>query len=77
MQQLKHQDSAVQSTLEIYPPIEGTPKDRIIVTKNPTRLELKVMGLFDGIFRELDSIITTLDHSAGQFDFENDVPNII
>jgi hypothetical protein len=27
------------------------------------------MGLFDSIFRELDSIITTLDHSASQFDF--------
>ena len=27
------------------------------------------MGLFDSIFRELDSIITTLNHSAGQFEF--------
>ena len=27
------------------------------------------MGLFDSIFRELDSIITTLNHSAEQFEF--------
>ncbi len=31
------------------------------------------MSLFDDIFRELDSIITTLDHAGREFDFENDV----
>lgn len=58
--------------LEIYPPVEGAPKDKIIISKNPTRLG-KVMSLFDDIFRELDSIITTLDHAGREFDFENDV----
>jgi ABC-type transporter Mla subunit MlaD len=56
--------------LEIYPPDKQNPTDKIIVSKNPTRLS-KVMGLFDNIFRELDSIITTLDHSASQFDFSS------
>ncbi|MDE6138215.1 MAG: MlaD family protein [Candidatus Gastranaerophilales bacterium] len=55
-------------SLEIYPPNKDNPTDKIIVTKDPTRLS-KVMGLFDNIFRELDSIITTLNHSAGQFEF--------
>lgn len=54
--------------LEIYPPDENVPTDKIIVSKDPTRLS-KVMGLFDSIFRELDSIITTIDHSASQFEF--------
>ena len=27
------------------------------------------MGLFDSIFRELDSIITTLTHASNQFEF--------
>jgi phospholipid/cholesterol/gamma-HCH transport system substrate-binding protein len=54
--------------LEIYPPDKLNPSDKIIISKEPTRLS-KVMGLFDSIFRELDSIITTLDHSASQFDF--------
>ena len=55
-------------SLEIYPPDEKNPTDKIILTKDPTRLS-KVMGLFDSIFRELDSIITTLNHSAEQFEF--------
>lgn len=55
-------------SLEIYPPDPNEPTDKIIMAKDPTRLS-KVMGLFDSIFRELDSIITTLDHSASHFDF--------
>lgn len=54
--------------LEIYPPSEKNPTDKIIVSKDPTRLS-KVMLLFDSIFRELDSIITTINHSASQFEF--------
>ncbi len=54
--------------LEIYPPENSTKTDRIIIPKAPTRLS-KVMGLFDDIFRELDSIITTLNYSASQFEF--------
>ena len=54
--------------LEIYPPSDKSPTDKIIATKDPTRLS-KVMGLFDSIFRELDSIITTLTHASNQFEF--------
>lgn len=59
--------------LEIYPPDPNHPKDKIIVTKDPTRLG-KVMSLFDDIFKELNAIITTLDHTSRQFDFENGIP---
>lgn len=55
-------------SLELYPPEKGTITDKIIISKDPTRLS-KVMGLFDSIFRELDSIITTITYSAGQFEF--------
>ena len=55
-------------SLEIYPPDKNYITDKIIHTKEPTRLS-KVMGLFDNIFKELDSIITTLTHSANQFEF--------
>lgn len=54
--------------LEIYPPDKSHKSDKIIVSKDPTRLS-KVMGLFDNIFKELDSIMTTLDHASGQFEF--------
>ena len=54
--------------LEIYPPNKNIPTDKIILSKDPTRLS-KIMGLFDSIFRELDSIITTVNHSASQFEF--------
>lgn len=54
--------------LEIYPPDKNNPTDKIIVIKEPTRLN-KVVGLFDSIFKELDSIITTVEHSANQFEF--------
>ncbi len=54
--------------LEIYPPDKTNPTDKIIVSKDPTRLS-KVMGLFDNIFKELDSIITTMNNSASQFEF--------
>ncbi|MGN0030716.1 MAG: MlaD family protein [Candidatus Gastranaerophilaceae bacterium] len=55
-------------SLEIYPPEKDNTTDKIILTKEPTRLS-KVMGLFDDIFRELDSIITTVTYSANQFEF--------
>ncbi len=65
--------------LEIYSPDKNNKTDRIIIPKEPTRLS-KVMGLFDSIFKELDSIVTTLGHAAGQFEFtsEGKVPkNVI
>ena len=54
--------------LEIYPPDKNHPTDQIIRIKDPTRLS-KVMSLFDSIFKELDSIITTLDYASRQFEF--------
>lgn len=58
-------------SLEIYPPDKKNPTDKIIASKDPTRLS-KVMGLFDNIFRELDSIITTLTHASNQFEFTSE-----
>lgn len=57
--------------LEIYPP-QNELVDKIIVTKDPTRLG-KVMSLFDDIFKELNNIFTTLDYAGRQFDFEKDI----
>ncbi|MBQ8459795.1 MCE family protein [bacterium] len=54
--------------LDIYPPSKLNPTDKIIVVKDPTRLN-KVIGLFDHLFKELDSIITTVNDSARQFEF--------
>ena len=39
--------------------------DKIIAVKEPTRLN-KVMGLFDDIFRDLDSIFTTVGYASNQ-----------
>lgn len=64
---------AGSKALEIYPPIKDNPTDKIIVSKDPTRLG-KVMSLFDDIFRELNAICMTLGHAAGQFDLESGVP---
>lgn len=57
--------------LEIYPPSEKYPTDRIIAVKEPTRLN-KVMGLFNEIFRDLDSIFTTMGYASNQFAQEAD-----
>ncbi len=54
--------------LEIYPPDKNHKTDKIIITKDPTRLS-KVMVLFDDIFRQLDSIIVTVTHASNQFEF--------
>ncbi len=52
--------------LEIYPPTDKYPTDKIIAVKEPTRLN-KVMGLFNEIFRDLDSIFTTVGYASNQF----------
>lgn len=64
---------AGSKALEIYPPAKNTPTDKIIVSKDPTRLG-KVMSLFDDIFKELNAIFMTLGHASRQFDFENGIP---
>ena len=53
--------------LEIYPPSQDYPSDKLISVKEPTRLS-KVMGLFDNIFRELDAIINTVNGAAMEFE---------
>jgi ABC-type transporter Mla subunit MlaD len=53
--------------LEIYPPDKDNPSNKIINVKDPTRLS-KVMGIFDGLFKELDAIIVTTSNAARQFD---------
>jgi ABC-type transporter Mla subunit MlaD len=58
-------------SLEIYPPDKSIPTEKIIVPKDPTRLS-KFMGLFDNIFRELDSIIATLTNASEQFEFTSE-----
>ncbi len=58
--------------LEIYPPPEGQVVDKIVATKDPTRLG-KVISLFDDIFRELNGIFSTLDYAGRQIDFEQDI----
>lgn len=56
--------------LEIYPPEPDSVSDKIINTKDPTRLG-KVISLFDDIFRELNTIFGTIDNAATQFEFSN------
>lgn len=59
--------------LEIYPPQKGAYHNKIIVTKDPTRLG-KVMSLFNDIFKEMDAIFGTLEHASNQFDLEHGIP---
>lgn len=59
--------------LEIYPPKKGVYHDKIIITKDPTRLG-KVMSLFNDIFKEMDAIFGTLGHASNQFDLEHGIP---
>ena len=59
-------------SLEIYPPPKNQPTDKIIATKDPTRLG-KVMSLFEDIFRELDVIFTTMSYAGHQLDYENSI----
>lgn len=59
--------------LEIYPPQKGVYHDKIIITKDPTRLG-KVMSLFNDIFKEMDVIFGTLGHASNQFDLEHGIP---
>lgn len=59
-------------SLEIYPPPKNQSADKIIATKDPTRLG-KVMSLFEDIFRELDVIFTTMSYAGNQLDYENSI----
>lgn len=52
-------------SLEIYPPKEGAPKDKIIVSKDSTRLS-KVMSLFNTIFVDIEEIFTTFGHAGAE-----------
>lgn len=57
-------------SLEIYPP-EGESQDKIIVTKDSTRLN-KVMSLFNTIFKDIEEIFTNLGHVGKEL---SDVPH--
>lgn len=57
-------------SLEIYPP-EGKTQDKIIVSKDSTRLN-KVMSLFNTIFKDLEEIFTNLGHVGQEL---SDVPH--
>ena len=48
-------------SLEIYPPKNGQPNDKIIDAKDSTRLS-KVMSLFNTIFIDLEEIFATFGH---------------
>lgn len=60
-------------SLEIYPPDEDMVSDKIIVSKDPTRLG-KVMSLFNDIFKELDSIISSFNYASQKLEAEKYIP---
>lgn len=52
-------------SLEIYPPKNGQPNDKIIDAKDSTRLS-KVMSLFNTIFIDLEEIFATFGHASAE-----------
>lgn len=50
-------------SLEIYPPENEDNKDKIIASKDSTRLN-KIMGLFNKIFKDLEEIFTNIGHTG-------------
>lgn len=63
-------------SLEIYPPDKTASSDKIIVPKSPTRLG-KVLTLFKGIFKELDSILTAINNATVQLQTEEMPKNLV
>ena len=57
--------SDVSKSLEIYPPKNGQPNDKIIDAKDSTRLS-KVMSLFNTIFIDLEEIFATFGHASAE-----------
>ena len=63
-------------SLEIYPPKEGVYTDKIIASKDPTRLG-RVISLFKGIFRDIDEIVTSFNYASNKLEAEKYLsPNI-
>jgi len=60
-------------SLEIYPPDKDTPTDKIIVSKDSTRLN-RVMSLFNQIFKDIEQIFTTIGHTATEL--SSDAPKV-
>lgn len=52
-------------SLEIYPPTENISSDKIILTKDPTRIG-KIVGLFKDMFINLDAIITNINYASNE-----------
>jgi len=50
-------------SLEIYPPKDDENKDKIIASKDSTRLN-KIMSLFNTIFKDLEEIFTNIGHTG-------------
>ena len=58
-------------SLEIYPPDKTVKTDKLIVSKEPMRLG-KAFSLFKSMFKELDSIISTVGHASSEFGIEEE-----
>ena len=50
-------------SLEVYPPKDNSNSDKIIASKDSTRLN-KVMGLFNEIFKDLEEIFSAFGHAS-------------
>ncbi len=60
-------------SLEIYPPEKGVVTDKIIVTKDPTRLG-RVISLFKGIFKDIDEIVSSFSYASAKIEAEKYLP---
>lgn len=60
-------------SLEIYPPDEEMKSDKIIVTKDSTRLN-RVLSLFSQMFKNIQQIFSTVDHAAAEI--STDAPKV-
>ena len=56
-------------SLEIYPPKDNFSKDKLISSKDSTRLG-KVIGLFLNIFRDIDQIVGAFSHASKELEHE-------
>ena len=62
-------------SLEIYPPAETNKIDKIIAAQDSIRLN-RVISLFEGIFRNVDQIFTTLGHAGKEISSVPKIQNI-
>lgn len=60
-------------SLEIYLPDENSENDKIIASKDSTRLN-KVMSLFNEIFKDIEQIFSTVGHAANELSIPYNSP---